>query len=66
MTLKELGNRWRNFKCWMDWHCMGWGNPEEAEYFDGASFGARCPNCKEECLMDSQGNWFGIGKSFPR
>ena len=39
---------------------LGWHEPDEdsEQWFDGASYRARCRHCGEDIMQDSQGNWF--------
>lgn len=39
---------------------LGWHEPDEdsEQWFDGASYRARCRHCGADIMQDSQGNWF--------
>ena len=39
---------------------LGWHEPDgdSEQWFDGASYRARCRHCGADIMQDSQGNWF--------
>ena len=52
--------RWQRFRCWIGWH-----NPTGIWQMNLASFNLterRCL-CGRLLLMDSQGNWFAVGRT---
>ena len=54
-------SKWRWF-----WHdVMQWLRPSGAYSFDGVSVGTTCRDCPRRILMDSQGNWFHVGRPRP-
>ena len=44
---------------------MGWHRTPERIGFDGVNKRGHCPRCQRPVLLDSQGNWFAIGKPHP-
>jgi len=55
LFIAHFCNRWLP-----KWACsrLEWHLPPTEQGFDGCSLTGRCPRCKKEVLLDSQGNWF--------
>lgn len=53
-------------KTWREkWFCglMGWHLGPHEISSDGFQCSGVCPRCGVRVLLDSQGNWFGIGRA---
>lgn len=37
---------------------LGWHKVDKIDSFNGANFHGKCVYCGEDCIQDSQGNWY--------